>query len=119
MQLAHRPRIWHSDFLAALQLLTRAAPPIRLNYTGDMEWMSAGLTVFRPAEGWEEDLARDTTSNHYTPRHSHLDVFTGTRRGQLDVRIMYHDRAYLRPTVERFAGRIVDALERLAASPER
>jgi non-ribosomal peptide synthase protein (TIGR01720 family) len=109
----------YSPYRRVRQLLTRAAPPIRLNYTGDMEWMSAGLTVFRPAEGWEEDLARDTTSNHHTLRHSHLDVLTGTRRGQLDVRIMYHDRAYLRPTVERFAGRIVDALERLAASPER
>src|SRR4029077_8915611 len=83
------------------KLLSRGEPPIRLNYTGDMDRTYAGLSVLQQATEWGEALVQAASRSERIPRRLRLDTVVGIRGGEIHLVFMYHNRAYLRSTVER------------------
>jgi non-ribosomal peptide synthase protein (TIGR01720 family) len=104
----------HSPFEMVRRVLSRPESPVRLNYVGDMENMYAGLTVLRPAAEWDDVLARAGTWGERVPWRSRLDVLVSISGGELQLALLFHSRAYLRSSIERFADHVVEVLTRLA-----
>jgi non-ribosomal peptide synthase protein (TIGR01720 family) len=106
----------YSPHRVVRQQLARWEPPVRLNYVGYLDHLEARLHVFRLAEGWGEALDQSRLRSERVPWSPRVEVAIRPRGERLDLRLTYHSSAYLRSHVERFAGRIVDALGRLAAA---
>jgi non-ribosomal peptide synthase protein (TIGR01720 family) len=97
-------------------MLTRVAPPVRLNYVGDLDLMYAGLRALRKPTGWETDLAEARSRGKQAPRHVLLAVDAVIEDGNLRIDMTYDSRVYRPATVEHLAERMVETLSRLASS---
>jgi hypothetical protein len=97
------------------KLLGSMASPVRLNFVGDAEHMSGGLTVFRPVEEWYPAIAQVTHRSERVPRDRKVDIMAYTHSGGLRVGITYHSRAFRPSTVQAFTDYAIDVLARLAA----
>jgi non-ribosomal peptide synthase protein (TIGR01720 family) len=106
----------YSPHRAVRRQLTRREPPVRLNYVAYLDSMEAGLHVFRWAEVWQKTLDQSGVKSEHVPWRPRMDFVVARRGGELELSLSYHSRAYPRSTVERLAGRILDALDRLAAA---
>jgi non-ribosomal peptide synthase protein (TIGR01720 family) len=104
----------YSPYKLARQLLGRMVPPVRLNYVGDLDRMYEGLRVFRAAAGSQMPLSGSLPRSDQIPWHQMLDVMAWIDGAALKMMVRYHSGAFRADTVDRFSGRIVDALSRLS-----
>jgi non-ribosomal peptide synthase protein (TIGR01720 family) len=90
------------------------ASSIRLNYVGDTEHLYGGLSLFRLATGWEDAVVETRPQGPLIPWHPQLDITASIEGGDLLLWMTYHERAYRRETIERFAGRMIEILRQLS-----
>jgi non-ribosomal peptide synthase protein (TIGR01720 family) len=96
------------------QLLAGLAPPVRLNYVGDLDRMYAGLTVLQRADGWDTLAQKVTRQSEIGPWSRQVDVVARIKHGDLSLAISYRSHAYFRSSIELFAGYMIETLGRLA-----
>jgi non-ribosomal peptide synthase protein (TIGR01720 family) len=110
--MGYRILLDHADHVLSRRLRSGSAPPIQLNYDGDLDQLYGGLATFRRIGDWGEQ-SPGVEPECTVPWHNRLDITASIEDGDLLLWMTYHDRAYRAGTIERFASRMFESLSEL------